>query len=205
MMVNLLSSILEKKITELHFLNNELPISNVYERTKTVDIIALVDKEYVHIELNATCSKYLHLRNFIYFSEIWLKDNYDVSKYYLMNDTGIKYVDNIEVIEFNMDSLKKYCYNKSSKEYEKFKYLIMLDLEKEELNEVAEDDFMREFKSRIEILNEDKSFKSAISYEEDQRLTLNTEKRISFEEGIQEGIKKLMKIQSKICLNKTSL
>lgn len=52
MMIKLLESILEKNIFDLRFLNNELPVNNIYERSKTVDVLALVDNEYVHIELN---------------------------------------------------------------------------------------------------------------------------------------------------------
>jgi len=192
MMIKLLESILEKNIFDLRFLNNELPVNNIYERNKTVDVLALVDNEYVHIELNSNCSKFLHMRNFVYFSEIYskktkrgdeydyktkfihidltygLKEDFNVLKYYLMNKDGIKYLDNIEIIEFNMDSLKKYCYTETSEEYLKFKHLIMLDLDKKELeNIVLGDEFMKEYKDRIELLNEDTTFVSAISYEDD--------------------------------------
>jgi len=212
MMIKLLESILEKNIFDLRFLNNELPVNNIYERNKTVDVLALVDNEYVHIELNSNCSKFLHMRNFVYFSEIYskktkrgdeydyktkfihidltygLKDDEDVIKYYVMSNKEKKYIENFEIIEFNMDSLKKYCYT-SSEKYEKFKYLIMLDLNKEELsNVVLGDEFMKEYKEKIETLNEDETFTSAISYEDDQKYILNTEKWISFEEGKEKGL-----------------
>jgi len=48
---------------------------------------------------------------------------------------------------------------------------------------------MKEYKEKIETLNEDETFTSAISYEDDQKYILNTEKWISFEEGKEEGIK----------------
>jgi len=212
MMIKLLSNILEKEITELTFLNSELLVSNITERKKIVDILAKVDGEYVHIELNSNAVNYLHFRNFIYFSEIYskktkrgekydfktkfihidltygLKDDEDVIKYYVMSNKEKKYIDNFEIIEFNMDSLKKYCYT-SSEKYEKFKYLIMLDLNKEELsNVVLGDEFMKEYKEKIETLNEDETFTSAISYEDDQKYILNTEKWISFEEGKEKGL-----------------
>ena len=213
MMIQLLSSMLEKNITELTFLNNELSVDNVLERQKIVDVLAKVDGEYVHIELNSNAVNYLHFRKFIYFSEIYskktkrgekynfktkfihidltygLSDEEDVIKYYVMSTHGKKYINNIEIIEFNMDSLKKYCYTKTKEKYEKFKHLIMLDLNKEDLeNLVLGDEFMKEYKERLEKLNEDETFTSAISYEEDQRYILNTEKWISFEEGMEKGI-----------------
>jgi len=217
MMIKLLSSILEKEISELTFLNNELNISNVLERKKIVDVLAKVDGEYVHIELNSNAVDYLHFRNFIYFSEIYskktkrgekydyktkfihidltygLKLQEDVLKYYVMSESKKKYIENFEIIEFNMDSLKKYCYT-SSKKYEKYKYLIMLDLNKENLSKVVSgDEFMEEYKNRVEELNEDETFTSAISYEDDQKYILNTEKWISFEEGISQGISSTIK------------
>lgn len=65
----------------------------------------------------------------------------------------------------------------------------MLDLNKEELsNVVLGDEFMKEYKEKIEILNEDETFTSAISYEDDQKYILNTEKWISFEEGKEKGL-----------------
>lgn len=212
MMIKLLSSILEKEITELTFLNSELLVSNIIERKKIVDVLAKVDGEYVHIELNSNTVDYLHFRNFIYFSEIYskktkrgekydfktkfihidltygLKNNEDVIKYYVMSESKKRYIDNFEIIEFNMDSLKKYCYT-SSKKYEKYKYLIMLDLDKENLSKVVSgDEFMEEYKNRVEELNEDETFTSAISYEDDQKYIMNTEKWISFEEGKEQGI-----------------
>lgn len=218
MLTTLLESILNKKISSLTFLNNELPINNVNEKNKIIDVLVLIDDIYVHIELNSTNAPYLHNRNFIYFSEIYskkirrgdfynetdnfihidltygLSNNSDVSSYYVMDKDYNKYVDNIEIIEFNMDRLKKYCYTDDKENYEKYKYLIMLDLTREELEEVEKDEFMEEYKREIEKLNEDKTFVSAMTYEEDQKLILNTEKRISFKEGVQE--EKLKTIQN---------
>ena len=210
--ITLLESILKKKISSLTFYNNELIINNVNEKNKIIDVLVSIDGTYVHIELNSTTLSYLHNRNFIYFSEIYSKkirrgevynntDNFihidltygltndkDVSKYYVMDKDYVKYVDNIEIIEFNMDRLKTYWYNGDKEKFEKYKYLIMLDLTKEELEKIEKDEFMEEYKKEVERLNEDKTFVSAMTYEEDQRLIMNTEKKISFEEGIQEGL-----------------
>ena len=66
---------LKKKIKTLEFLRSELNVTNVLERNKTVDVLALVDKEYIHIEMNAGFNKYLHYRNFNYFTSIYNKKN----------------------------------------------------------------------------------------------------------------------------------
>ena len=110
MLITLLESILNKKISTLTFLNNELPINNVSEKNKIIDVLVLIEDNYVHIELNSTNAPYLHNRNFIYFSEIYskkirrgefyndtdnfihidltygLNNNKDVSIYYVMDN-----------------------------------------------------------------------------------------------------------------------
>ena len=52
LMKEFLSRLLEKNVEEVQFLRNELSVQNTKEKVKTVDIFALVDKEYIHIELN---------------------------------------------------------------------------------------------------------------------------------------------------------
>ena len=47
---------------------------------------------------------------------------------------------------------------------------------------------MHDFEKKLTNLNEQETFQSAMTYEEDQKLILNTEKKISFEEGVSEGI-----------------
>ena len=45
---------------------------------------------------------------------------------------------------------------------------------------------MKEFEDKITKLNETETFQSAMSYEQDLKLILNTEKRISYNEGKEE-------------------
>ena len=65
----------------------------------------------------------------------------------------------------------------------------MLDLETKGLKKLSEGDgFVGDFEKKLTNLNEQETFQSAMTYEEDQKLILNTEKKISFEEGVSEGI-----------------
>ena len=65
----------------------------------------------------------------------------------------------------------------------------MLDLETKGLRKLSEGDgFVGDFEKKLTDLNEQETFQSAMTYEEDQKLILNTEKKISFEEGVSEGI-----------------
>ena len=211
MMKTLLSSILERNIVELEFLRNELDIKDIYDKCKTVDVLVLVDNEYIHIELNIVNNQdYIHLRNYIYFSEVFSKktkrgNKYDyktkflhidisfgikgdrVNEYYIMDRNGKKYVNNIKIIEYNIDKIKSTCYNEN--ELRKYKYLRMLDSNLEELEILSKgDEFVMEYKNKLKELNEDLTFRSAISWEEDYELRKNTEKEISYEEGIEKGI-----------------
>lgn len=45
---------------------------------------------------------------------------------------------------------------------------------------------MEEFESKLTNLNEDETFQSAMTYEEDQKLILNTTKKYAYEQGVKE-------------------
>ena len=90
-----------------------------------------------------------------------------------------------------MYKIMKYWYNRDEQKIAECKHLIMLDLKTEELERLSKGDgFVKEFNEKITELNEKETFQSAMTYEEDQRLILNTEKSISFNEGIEQGIEK---------------
>lgn len=81
----------------------------------------------------------------------------------------------------------KYWYNKNIQKVNQYKHLIMLDLETNGLKELSKgDDFVKEFEDKITKLNETETFQSAMTYEQDQKLILNTEKRISYNEGMEQ-------------------
>jgi len=204
-----LSRLLKKKVEIIEFLRSELPINTVEERVKTVDVLVKVDNDYIHIELNTNYSNYLHVRNYIYFSTLYSNkvkrgEKYDlVTKflhldftygmgikkeekinYYLQSEQNKKYLDNIEIIEYNMDKIMEYWYNRNIQKVNEYKHLIMLDLKNNELEKLSKgDDFVEKFNEKITELNERETFQSAMTYEEDQRLILNTEKSISFDAG----------------------
>ena len=208
-----LEKILNIQIEELHFLNQELQPNDVEERKKIVDLLVKVDNEYIHVELNQIHSEYLHVRNFCYFTNIYskhtrrgeeydlvneyihidisygLRDKQEKREYYVMDEMGNKYVKNIKIIEFNMDRIMDFWYNNDNEKIKEYKYLIMLDLDRNSLNVLSEgDSFMEDYKKKIDRLNESDRYTSWITPEEDERLILNTEKRISYNEGKEEGI-----------------
>lgn len=207
-----LSRILKKKVEVIEFLRNELPVTTTEEKMKTVDVLVKVDGEYVHSEININNGKYLHTRNFIYFSALYCRkvqrgEEYDLetkflhldltyhlglekdecTHYYIQSSSGEKYLENIEIVEYNMDRIMNYWYNEDKEKVLEYRHLIMLDLKTNDLKKLSKgDDFVKEFESKVTDLNEKETFQSAMTYEEDQKLILNTEKRISFNEGKEE-------------------
>jgi len=213
MMQEFLSRLLKRRIKNLKFLRNELPIRNTNEKVKTIDALVKDNNTYMHIELNTYYKNWLHARNYIYFSVVFTKkvkrgkyydtkskfihidltyglgkNKKEYEKYYVMNKEGKKYLENVEIIEYNMDKIMEYWYNHNEKKIKEYKHLIMLDLKKEELEKISKGDkFMEEFEYEINKLNEDETFQSAMTYEEDQELILNTEKMIAENRGIKKG------------------
>ncbi len=215
LMKELLERLLHLKITELSFLSNELTLESINERSKTVDVLVKTDNKYIHIEINSSNPNYLHQRNFIYFSSIFSKKTkkdtdfdletefihidftYGLSKkyptegiYYLMNKEGLMYIEKFKIIEYNMDKIMQYWYTLDKENITKYKHLIMLDLDKENLKTLSKGDaFIMNYEKDVTTLNEKETFQSAMTYEEDQLLIMNTEKKISYQEGLIQGQK----------------
>ena len=226
----LLERILKQKIESIEFLRSELPVVSTDDKSKTVDLLAKVDGKYLHVELNCSYKDYLHTRNFIYFTNIYSrktvrgkkydfktkfihidftyglsKDIDDVTYYYVMNDKKKKYIDNFEIIEYNMDKITNYWYNLDTEKVKEYKHLIMLDLEKNDLDKISNgDDFVEAYEDKVTDLNNQETFRSFMSYEEDQELIQNTEKAMAYEEGTKNGVSQGIK-QEKLEIAKNLL
>ena len=88
-----------------------------------------------------------------------------------------------------MEKIKNYWYNSDRKKVNEYKHLIMLDLDKNNLDKISiGDDFVKEYEKQVTALNNQETFQSFMSYEEDQRLIQNTEKKIAYEDGLEQGI-----------------
>jgi len=219
--IDLLKIFLEKvlniKINEIKLKPQELPKINIKVKTKTLDVLVKTDKETINIELNNGYYDELSTRNLAYIctifgNSVFKGEDYDnISKHIGLNITwGLGeskskennykiidektkeiYCDKIEIIEFNMDKIMKLWYSKN-KEAERYKYLIMLGLDKqEELEKISkEDSFMEKFKENVVKLNSDPAFIDVISYEEDAVKTQNTLISEATKKGIEQGIEK---------------
>ena len=130
---------------------------------------------------------YLDMNEVIQINFTWgLPQKYSILGEYLLVDkkTGIKFVDNFSIFEYNMDKIRELWYS-GDKEYE---FLAILDFNKEELKKIGKGDkYMSEFKKKIESLNDNREYKEFLTAEEDMKKTNNTFKEIGRREGLEDG------------------
>ena len=116
--------------------------------------------------------------------------------FYVMDDEEYKYVENLKIIEYNMDRIMNFWYDEDEKNIIENLHLIILDLDIESLNKLLKDYnlserdelFVRMFKKKIEDLNDDDYLVSSITRDEDLMRRINSEKSMSFDEGLEIGI-----------------
>lgn len=211
---NVLEEILEKKIKFLEIKNNELEKNSIWEQGKRVDCIAKIDDMFIDIEINTGMSKAIRDRNLRYLLSKYLNQykegdsyytsrkgvlidmdwnrDYDklVSKYELREENGKKdiYSDKLVVYKIDMEKFKNSCYTKE--EGLKYKYLKMLTIEdKEELLKYTKGDKIMEKYAKDTIdMNNDDEFKDILTWEEDQRLIMESALLYAKDEGIVQGI-----------------
>lgn len=214
LMKEFLSRILERNVEDVTFLRSELEVRNTSERVKTVDVLVNVSGKYIHIEMNTSPTPYLHCWNFNYFTTLYNKkttrgEEYDIytlflhldftygmgnngkikEEYQVRSKEGTQYISNFKIIEYNMDKIMEFWYSGDEKEILKYKHLMMLDMDKQELEEISRGDaFMEKFQSKLSHLNEDETFQSYMTEEQDRIVCHNTDKRLAYNEGVNEGI-----------------
>ncbi len=99
---------------------------------------------------------------------------------------------NIQIIEYNIDKKNEFWYTKSGKAREEYKYLLLLDLEPEEIEKKLKgDELAMEYKDKIEEINQSGEFRAFITVEEDIRKKMNTERELGREEKSKEMILKM--------------
>lgn len=122
----------------------------------------------------------------------------NINLFMLRNNKGKPFISNLKIIEFNMDYFTKLCYPKDEKLIDKYKYVIMMDLGKKDLEKLSKKDkVVYKYMSEIERVNEDPEFREYMSAEEDNRKIENSLRKEYIEEGIEvgrvEGIKETAK------------
>ena len=223
---DLLEALLKTSL-KMHFykmlpLNIERLEGNVFVRRKSLDILLETDQGLIRIEINSSVEDYLHPRNLAFQCDNYahytlvgenytedvqiiqinltykMQDEELVRRYFIQDETGKKYAQNFQIIEWNMDKLMKFWYDKNEEIIAKYKHLIMLDLPKEELKELSKKDReVEKYMKEIERVNQDPRFREYMSKEEDQKKIYNTQMSKAYNEGISEGISKGISVGEK--------
>ena len=164
---------------------------NVHVRKKVLVIVLHTDQGIIGLEMNVN-NRNLHIRNTVlafdlYNHYIYRGDEYDdliqviqvnytyglgkkyneIEVYELQNERKEQLLKNFKIIEWNMDKIMKFWYDKDEENIEKYKYLIMLNLEQEELHELSKrDEKVKKYMEEVERINQDPKFREYMAKEE---------------------------------------
>ena len=110
-----------------------------------------------------------------------------MTKYMIISENGKLFIKNFIIYEINMDYYDKIWYSKNEEEIKKNQYMIMLDLDKKELENMPKDKIVDKYITNVTIVNDDPEFQKYMSEEEDTRKIQNSLLSEAKEEGISQG------------------
>ena len=224
----LLEYILEKEIIELQILNPNLIQDTYKTRGQRLDLLVKTKDEIINVELNSNYNETIMIRNLHYVFKLasentergnkykvdnkivqinlnFINSKYEKCEYLLYDKTHkIELTDYIKIYNIGIDKYIKNYYNNSKKFTKGEELIIMLDLEKKELEELSEkSEIVDNFKEDVIKANEDELIVNWISREEEQKQYEEVlyEKGLSQgkQQGLSEGIEKgLMKKSNEI-------
>ena len=205
----LLKDILQQEVKIIEFKDKELPIDNMNEKTKIIDLLVRTNDELVHIEVNSRSSRAIRFRNYVYFSKIIVSDQeigkkyksdqkyisinltcslskkHDVVEmYWLQDDDCKKYIDNVAIYEVNLDKARELCYNGDKRE--DIRHIGALTMTRSDL-EIYKggDEFMENLAKKLDRMDANEFW--YITPEEDEIMILNAEKAMARKDGLEEG------------------
>ena len=148
------------------------------------------DEEIDVIQINFTYGLMTNFREEEYKT---LYDDKDYKIYEVRDDTGKNYVKNFKIYEFNMDYYMNFWYDKNEEMINKYKFIIMMNLNLEELKELSKNNkVVDKYMEELDRVNKDPDFVEYMSYEEDLQKRINTRinraKRIGIKQGVEQGI-----------------
>ena len=214
----LLELILEIKIDYLEINKTELLSGNVNVKDKRVDAVVYAGNKKIDIEINSQDKDYVKPRNTAYICNMYQShtlvgelydektdivlvnltwglgsENDKMTKYMIMSEDGKQYVKNFIIYEINMDYFDKLWYSKNEEEIKKNMYLIMLNLDKKELEAMPKDKrdkIVDKYITNVTIVNDNPEFQKYMSEEEDKMKIQNSLLSEARENGINDGISK---------------
>ena len=198
----LLELILEIKIDYLEIKKTELLSGNVNIKDKRVDAVVYAGNKKIDIEINSQDKDYVKPRNTAYICNMYQShtlvgelydektdivlvnltwglgsENDKMTKYMIMSEDGKQYVKNFIIYEINMDYFDKLWYSKNEEEIKKNMYLIMLNLDKKELEAMPKDKrdkIVDKYITNVTIVNDNPEFQKYMSEEEDKKKIQNS-------------------------------
>lgn len=216
-MKKILESILDKKIGLIKYLGGELSVYQFLDKGKRLDLIAKNDNELFDVEVSTKFDKYISWRNYAFVSHLYTKsikkgESYKNYKHtYLINIISNKHgkipirigknVDQINdymtnvitEVQIYVDYFIKEYYNKGNQELtNKYKYIIMLGLNLDELKEFNKeygDDIVKEYMNSMENVLDDDEITPLFTKEEEKLSEVNTARDEGIEIGEKRGIK----------------
>lgn len=209
LMESLLSTILETPIKVIGYPRTQMKVKHAEDKAKVSDIIIEAKEKLIHLEIETGVGEETLVKNYTNFSSMYSQNSmrgekydtatifihiclqfgertkrYLINKYYIQNDNGEKYIKNVEFYKVNMDRIKEFWYSKNEREIERYKYIIMLDLEREELEKLRKrDKVVEEFAKDITKLNDSFQFINPISKEKQKEYMANTREDLAFHKG----------------------
>ena len=112
-----------------------------------------------------------------------------MTKAYMQDEDGV-IIDNFAIWNVFVENIKRVCYN-SSKERDKYRYILMLDEDKDNLELFyPSDDIVSIYKGELMRLNSDADFVWDITPEEDAKKLFNTRLRLAEKKAMTQGIEK---------------
>ena len=216
-LTKILETIFETKIKILSNNDTELNSGSIKARRKRLDSVIVTNIGIINIESNANANRksYLKYRNtaficnlYALYTSVGKKYNnnlicqvnlsYDLPKKYkpiteykLQSNDRELFVDNLKIITMNMDFYKQIWYSKEEKAIKENKYIIMLTLNRKELEKFSKyvkDKVVNKYMSELDAINL-AGVNKIITEEEDREFILNTEREIARNKGLKKGIR----------------
>ncbi len=205
----LLEYILEKEIVELEILNPNLIQDYFKLRGQRLDVLVKTKEDIINVEINSNYNEEILIRNLHYIFKLASENtkrgnkykidnkivqinlNFSNSKYekceYLLYDKRNELIltDYIKIYKIGIDKYIKNYYNNGKKFTKGEDLIIMLDLDKKELEELSEkSDIVDNFKEDVIKANEDEFVVEWISKEEEQKQY----EEVMYEKGLNQGL-----------------
>jgi predicted transposase/invertase (TIGR01784 family) len=206
-----------KPITEdsiIKLIKQELEKESINVKSKIVDLLVKIGNEIYNIEYNNTYNEDVKKRNFAYISNVYsnslkkkqdyinqpvctqinlcsnISDGFNNEINYVKGEKyNNKFINNINIYEFNIAEYKKILYTGNKKLIKENLHLIMFDCNDEELSMLEEfDDMMKKIHKLVKKYNDDSTIYQFLTTEEDQEKMTRTRIIRAEQQGINQGI-----------------